>query len=56
MQFLAQRRALETYGRRDWGVYRKRKSEIAIIVFGSIIGFAVLIAAMIYAGSYTPHH
>jgi len=55
MQFL-KRQALETNGLRDWAVDRKRKSELAIIIFGSIIGFAVLIAAMIFAGSYTPHH
>jgi len=55
MQFL-KRQALETNGPRDWAVDRKRKSELAIIIFGSVIGFTVLIATMIFAGSYTPHH
>ena len=54
MQF-PKRRSLETNGPRDWAVDRKRKSELAIIIFGSVIGFTVLIATMILAGSYTPH-
>lgn len=55
MQFLMQRRTLETNGH-DWAVNRKRKSELAIIILGSIIGFAVLMAIMLYAGYNTPNH
>jgi len=38
--------------RETWAVDQKRKSELAIMVFGSIIGFGVLIAVLLLS---TPH-
>ena len=51
MPSLTQDRTLERHGYGHWYVRRKRKSELAIIIFVYIIGFLVLIAGMIYSSS-----
>jgi hypothetical protein len=40
---------------RHWQVQRKVNTDLYIIVFGSIIGFAVLIALMLYVNPVSQH-
>jgi hypothetical protein len=42
---------LESEWRHHWRVDHKWRTEVIIIVFGSIFGFAVMIAAMVYVSS-----
>ena len=51
----AQRRNLETGMGRHWQVQRKVNADLYIVVFGSIVGFAVLIALMVYVSSIAQH-
>jgi hypothetical protein len=44
-------RTLEAEWRHHWRVDRKWRTEVIIIVFGSIFGFAVMIALMVYISS-----
>lgn len=55
MRLLHKCRALETEWRRHWRADRKWRSEVIIIVFGSIFGFAVMIALMVYLSSVSQH-
>jgi hypothetical protein len=55
MRLQTQRRTWETQGQPYWRVPRKWNSELVIIVFGSIFGFAVLIALMLFSGSTLQH-
>jgi hypothetical protein len=48
-------RTLETEWRHHWRVDRKWRAELIIIVFGSIFGFAVMIAVMVYISSISQH-
>jgi hypothetical protein len=50
-----QHRTLKTESHHYWRVDRKRKTDLIIIVFGSIFGFAVLIALMVYISSISQH-
>jgi hypothetical protein len=40
---------------RHWQVQRKQNADFYIVVFGSIVGFAVLIALMVYGSSISQH-
>jgi len=40
---------------RHWQVQRKLNADFYIVVFGSIVGFAVLIALMVYGSSISQH-
>ena len=51
MRLLHKYRTLETEWRHHWRVDRKWRTEVIIIVFGSIFGFAVMIALMVYISS-----
>jgi hypothetical protein len=55
MRLQMQRRIWETQRHYYWRVGHKWKTELVFIVFGSIFGFAVLAALMLYFG-YTSHH
>ena len=55
MRLEDQHRTLKTEWRPYWRVDRKRTTELTIIVFGSILGFAVLIALMVYISSVSLH-
>jgi len=50
-----QHRTLKAEWHLFWRVDRKRKTDLMIIVFGSIFGFAVLIALMVYISSVSQH-
>jgi hypothetical protein len=50
-----QRRTLDTEGHRYWRVGRRWNTDLLIIVFGSIFGFAVLIALMLYVSTVSQH-
>jgi hypothetical protein len=51
----AQRRNEETGMGRHWQVQRRQNADFYIVVFGSIVGFAVLIALMVYGSSISQH-
>jgi hypothetical protein len=55
MRLQTQRRTLETEGHRYWRVGRRWNTDLLIIVFGSIFGFGVLIALMVYFSSTSQH-
>ena len=55
MRLEDQHRTLKTEWRPYWRVDRKRTTELTIIVFGSILGFAFLIALMVYISSVSQH-
>jgi hypothetical protein len=50
-----QHRTLKTEWQHYRRVARKRKSDLIIIVVGSIFGFAVIIALMVYISSVPQH-
>jgi DNA-binding NarL/FixJ family response regulator len=50
-----QHRILKAEWHHYWRVDRKRKSDLIIIVLGSIFGFTVLIALMVYISSVSQH-
>jgi hypothetical protein len=46
---------METAMGRHWQVQRKLNSDFYIVVFGSVFGFLVLFALMLYISSASPH-
>jgi hypothetical protein len=48
-------RTVGTEWRHHWRVDRKWRTEVIIIIFGSIFGFAVMIAVMVYVTSISQH-
>jgi hypothetical protein len=50
-----QRQTLETVGHRHWRVHRNWNTDLAIVVFGSILVFAIVAALMLYISEIPPH-